>query len=95
MFKIDRCAPLVLSVLLRNLSPRSINLLSDVLRMSIFLCNKFSLAETFKRESLSRSLPSNHRDVKSINRERRGKKKNLTGLSKPTGRVCFFSIEST
>lgn len=43
--------------------------------MSIFLCNKFSLAETFKRENLSRSLPSNHRDVKSINRERREKKK--------------------
>lgn len=75
MFKINRCVPLVLSVLLKNLSPSSINLLSDVLRMSIFLCNKFSLAETFKRENLSRSLPSIHRDVKSINRERRGKKK--------------------
>lgn len=90
MFKIDRCAPLELSVLLRNLSPRSINLLSDVLRMSIFLCNKFSLAETFKRESLSRSLPSNHRDVKSINRERRGKKKKPHGTLKINRKSVLF-----
>lgn len=90
MFKIDRCAPLELSVLLRNLSPRSINLLSDVLRMSIFVCNKFSLAETFKRESLSRSLPSNHRDVKSINRERRGKKKKPHGTLKTNRKSVLF-----
>lgn len=61
--------------------------------MSIFLCNKFSLAETFKRESLSRSLPSNHRDVKSINRERCGKKKTHGTLKTNRKSVLFLHWE--